>query len=69
MRIHTLTSNPREENLLKRSEHRQQIAEALYKGLSRYADSLSHVQVASQAASPAPVKPERETASTSGVAK
>ncbi|HEY3836953.1 MAG TPA: N-acetylmuramoyl-L-alanine amidase [Bryobacteraceae bacterium] len=45
-------SNPREEALLKRGEHRQQIAEALYKGLSRYADSLSHIQVASQTASP-----------------
>jgi N-acetylmuramoyl-L-alanine amidase len=50
-------SNPREEALLKRGDHRQQIAEALYKGLSRYADSLSHIQVASQAASPV-VKPE-----------
>ena len=41
-------SNPREEALLKRPEHRQQIAEALYKGLARYSDSLSHIQVASQ---------------------
>jgi N-acetylmuramoyl-L-alanine amidase len=43
-------SNPREEALLKRLEHRQQIAEALYKGLARYSDSLSHVQVATQVA-------------------
>jgi N-acetylmuramoyl-L-alanine amidase len=43
-------SNPKEEGLLKRPEHRQQIAEALFKGLSRYSDSLSHIQVASQIA-------------------
>ena len=45
-------SNPREESLLKRRDHRQQIAEALYKGLARYSDSLSHIQVASQATAP-----------------
>jgi N-acetylmuramoyl-L-alanine amidase len=45
-------SNPREEALLKRPDHRQQIAEALYKGLARYSDSLSHIQVASQATVP-----------------
>lgn len=39
-------SNPREEASLKRPEYRQQIAEALYKGLARYADSLSHLQMA-----------------------
>ena len=53
-------SNVREESLLKRSDYRQQVAEALYKGLARYADGLSHVQVASQAASPAAAKPERD---------
>jgi N-acetylmuramoyl-L-alanine amidase len=53
-------SNPREEALLKRADHRQQIAEALYKGLSRYSDSLSHVQVASQG--PVVAKSEREVA-------
>jgi len=53
-------SNPTEESLLKRSDHRQQIAEALYKGLARYSDSLSHIQVASEAAGPAATKPERE---------
>lgn len=40
-------SNPREEALLRRPEHRQRIAEALYKGLSRYAESLSHAQLTS----------------------
>jgi N-acetylmuramoyl-L-alanine amidase len=39
-------SNAREESLLKRSDYRQKIAEALFKGLSRYADGLSHFQVA-----------------------
>ncbi|MCL4402794.1 MAG: N-acetylmuramoyl-L-alanine amidase [Acidobacteria bacterium] len=39
-------SNPREEALLKRSDHRQKVAEALYQGLSRYAGGLSHFQVA-----------------------
>jgi len=39
-------SNPREEALLKKPEYRQKLAEALYRGLSRYADSLSHFQMA-----------------------
>lgn len=39
-------SNSREEGLLKQPEHRQRIAEALYKGLSQYAGTLSHFQVA-----------------------
>ncbi len=39
-------SNPKEEALLKKPEYRQKLAEALYRGLSRYADSLSHFQVA-----------------------
>jgi N-acetylmuramoyl-L-alanine amidase len=39
-------SNSREEALLKQPEHRQRIAEALYKGLSQYAMTLSHFQVA-----------------------
>jgi N-acetylmuramoyl-L-alanine amidase len=39
-------SNPREETLLKRADHRQKLAEALYRGLSRYAEGLSHFQMA-----------------------
>jgi N-acetylmuramoyl-L-alanine amidase len=39
-------SNAREEALLKRPEHRQKLADALYRGVSRYAQSLSHFQVA-----------------------
>ncbi len=39
-------SNPREEALLRRPEYRQKLAEALFQGVSRYAESLSHFQVA-----------------------
>ncbi len=39
-------SNARDENAMKRPEHRQRVAEALYKGLASYAATLSHFQVA-----------------------
>lgn len=39
-------SNPKEEALLKRSEYRQKIAEALFRGVSQYAGGLSHFNVA-----------------------
>jgi N-acetylmuramoyl-L-alanine amidase len=39
-------SNSRDEAALKRPEHRQRIAEALYKGVSQYASTLSHFEVA-----------------------
>ena len=39
-------TNAREEAQLKRSDYRQKLAEALYRGLSRYAESLSHFQLA-----------------------
>src|ERR1051326_4436054 len=39
-------SNAREEALLKKGEYRQKLADALYRGLSRYAEGLSHFQVA-----------------------
>jgi N-acetylmuramoyl-L-alanine amidase len=39
-------SNVREEALLNRPEHRQKLADALYHGVSKYAQSLSHFQVA-----------------------
>lgn len=42
-------SNPKEEALLKKSEHRQRLAEALYHGVSRYAQSLSHYEMAQAA--------------------
>jgi N-acetylmuramoyl-L-alanine amidase len=39
-------SNPHDEKLLRRSDERERIAEALYKGIAQYASSLSHMQVA-----------------------
>ena len=41
-------TNPRDESLMKRPEFRQKMAEAIYKGLSQYASTLSHFQVASR---------------------
>ena len=39
-------TNASDEALLRKPDHRQKIAEALYKGISSYADSLSHFTVA-----------------------
>src|SRR5450759_2544085 len=39
-------SNSREETLLKKPDYRQKLAESLYRGISKYADSLSHFQMA-----------------------
>lgn len=39
-------SNPREEALLMKPDYRQKLAESLYRGISRYAEGLSHFQVA-----------------------
>ena len=39
-------SNAREEALLKKPDYRQKVADSLYRGLSRYAESLSHFQLA-----------------------
>lgn len=39
-------SNPQEETQLSKPEQRQKIAEALYRGVAGYANSLSHFQVA-----------------------
>ena len=41
-------SNLARRALLKRPDHRQKLAEALYRGLSRYAETLSHFQVGRQ---------------------
>ena len=46
-------TNSREEALLKTGEYRQKIAEALYKGIYQYAETLSHFRVASRAGSAA----------------
>ncbi len=39
-------TNPREEALLKKADYRQKIADALYRGVARYAEGLSHFQMA-----------------------
>ena len=39
-------SNPREEALLKKPDYRQKLAESLFRGISKYAEGLSHFQVA-----------------------
>ena len=41
-------TNSQDENLMRRGDHRQKIADALYRGLSSYANTLSHFQVAQQ---------------------
>ncbi len=43
-------TNPKDEKLLKKSDHRNHIAEALHRGISRYADNLGGVKVTEQAA-------------------
>jgi N-acetylmuramoyl-L-alanine amidase len=42
-------SNPTDERKLRTPEYRQKIAEALYRGVARYAGGLSGVKVASGA--------------------
>ena len=39
-------TNSKEEALLKRSDYRQKLAEAIYKGVEKYSESLAHFQVA-----------------------
>ncbi|MGB6947520.1 MAG: N-acetylmuramoyl-L-alanine amidase [Bryobacteraceae bacterium] len=39
-------SNAHDENVMRHEDYRQRVAEALYKGISSYANSLSHFQVA-----------------------
>jgi N-acetylmuramoyl-L-alanine amidase len=40
-------SNPHDEKMLRRGDQRERIAEALFKGVSQYAATLSHVDLAS----------------------
>ena len=44
----SFVSNPTDERKLETSEHRQRIAESLYRGVSRYVNGLSGVKVASK---------------------
>jgi N-acetylmuramoyl-L-alanine amidase len=52
-------SNAHDEAMMRKPEYRQRMAEALYKGLSGYANSLSHFQVARESSKLA--KPEGGT--------
>ncbi|HTS47951.1 MAG TPA: N-acetylmuramoyl-L-alanine amidase [Bryobacteraceae bacterium] len=47
-------SNARDETTMKRAEYRERIAEALFKGVSGYASTLSHFQVAQGRSSSSP---------------
>ena len=44
----SFVSNPTDERKLETSEHRQRIAESLYRGVAKYANGLSGVKVASK---------------------
>jgi N-acetylmuramoyl-L-alanine amidase len=44
----SFVSNPRDERRLKTPEHRQKIAESLYRGISRYVNGLSGLKVAAR---------------------
>jgi N-acetylmuramoyl-L-alanine amidase len=52
----TFLSNPDEEKRLQTPEYRQKIAEALYKGIVGYVDTLSGVKVASAPAAGSPTQ-------------
>ena len=41
-------TNPKEEALLKKPDYRQKLAEAIYRGMEKYTDSLSHFQAAAR---------------------
>ena len=58
-------TNPQDERLLKKSGHRQQIAEALHRGISQYVNSLGGVKVAQQTGTTATAAPRRESAASS----
>ena len=47
-------SNAREESQLSKPEFRQKMAEALYRGLSRYTQTLSHYDLPKTATTSAP---------------
>jgi N-acetylmuramoyl-L-alanine amidase len=60
-------TNPRDERLLKRSDHRQKIALGLYQGLNRYMNNLGGLKVAQKArlSTPHAEFPARETSGAS----
>ncbi len=54
-------TNPRDESNLSKPEHRQKIAEALYRGVAQYSQSLGQLSTSAKVSSKAE-KPERRTA-------
>ncbi len=48
----SFVSSPTDEDRLQSSEYRQQIAEALYKGVAKYRDEMKHTKIASAQKSP-----------------
>jgi N-acetylmuramoyl-L-alanine amidase len=61
-------TNPRDETLLKRATYRQKIAEALYRGIDRYANNLGGVKVAQGSAGdpgvPHPGRPAKQSSTS-----
>jgi len=58
-------TNPKDERLLKKGEYRHQIAQALHRGVARYATRLGGVKVAQQSANVLPRPEEQESPSSS----
>jgi N-acetylmuramoyl-L-alanine amidase len=58
-------TNPRDEKLLKKGDHRDHIAEALFKGISCYAENLGGVRVSEQASNAPEAKANPKTRSAS----
>jgi len=52
----SFVTNPRDERLLRRSEYRQKIAEALYRGIVRYTSNLGGLRVAEKTEAPHPLR-------------
>ncbi len=48
----SFVSSPADENILKSSSYRQNIAEGLYKGIAQYAATNHHVNLASASSKP-----------------
>jgi N-acetylmuramoyl-L-alanine amidase len=62
-------SNPREESLLAKPEFRQKMAEALYRGLSKYTQTLSHYDLPKTASTTAPLSSASSSPSRSAPAR
>jgi N-acetylmuramoyl-L-alanine amidase len=58
-------TNPKDERLLKRDAHREEIAQALHRGISRYANNLGGVKITEQATI-APTRDKEAGAPSSG---